>query len=511
MEKSLIKMSGIVKIFPPDNVALKKVDLEIKKGEIHSIIGENGAGKSTLLKVLYGLEKANQGEIFIHGEQQQIHSPKEAVAKGIGMVHQEFMLIGVYTVLENIVLGYEPHNALGFLKLNQAREKLQSIFEKFRFDVSLDERVENLSVAAQQKIEIVKLLYRDVDILILDEPTAVLAPQEADELFKLLEQLKEAGKTIIFISHKLDEVLRISDTITVMRRGERIWTRENKGLDKVALSNAMVGRDVMLTVEKPEAKPGKVVLEFRDVSVKNPLVEEKLDNENVSFCVREGEIVGVAGVEGNGQYEMIQALIGTVPVSKGEILINDSKISDRSIRERRYWISYISQDRKGSGSSQTDSIGQNTVMTHHYVSNRFAGFMGLLSVKKQKKFAETIIQDYQVVCKSLHSRMNELSGGNQQKVIIGREIEMGCPLLVADQPVRGLDVGSIEYIHKKIVEERNEGVAVLLVSADLDELFSLSDRILVFYKGRIVAQKVPCETSKEEIGEFMLGVRSERV
>lgn len=505
----IVEMSGIAKIFPPDNVALKEVSLNIKKGEIHSIIGENGAGKSTLMKVLYGLEKPNYGTIRINGEPKQINSPKEAVANGIGMVHQEFMLVGVYTVLENIVLGDEPHNSLGILKLDKARGKLQSIIESFHFNVSLDEKVFNLSVAAQQKIEIVKLLYRNVDILILDEPTAVLAPQEANELFELLDQLKKAGKTIIFISHKLDEVLRISDTITVMRRGEKIWTRQNEGLDKVVLSNAMVGRDVILTVDKPDKEPGKCVLEFKNVSVKSKHIANKLDNEDVSFVLRGGEILGVAGVEGNGQFEMVQALIGATPISQGEILLGGVDISKTTIRDRRRKISYISQDRKESGSSQTDAITDNVMMTHHYVSKKLSGFMGLLSTKKKKDLGNQIVSDYQVVCNSPYSRMNELSGGNQQKVIVGREIELECPLLVADQPVRGLDVGSIEYIHKKIVEERNKGVAVLLISADLDELFSLSDRIMVFYKGKIVAEKNPTMTMKEEIGEYMLGARSD--
>lgn len=509
MENNIVEMRNIVKIFPPDNAALKRVSVSIKKGEIHAIIGENGAGKSTLMKVMYGLEHANSGEIYLRGKRVQISSPKDAVANGIGMVHQEFMLVGVYTVLENIVLGDEPCSALGVLQLEAAREKLNNILKQFHFDVSLDECVQNLSVAAQQKIEIIKLLYRNVDILILDEPTAVLAPQEVDELFELLEQLRADGKTILFISHKLDEVLKISDTVTVMRRGEHIWTKPNHNLTKNVLSNAMVGREVMLQIDKAPCKCGKVVMEFKDVSIKNPRVLGKMYNNHVSFQIRSGEILGVAGVEGNGQYEMVQALIGAMPIDGGDILFNGKRIANESIRQRRQRISYISQDRKRISSSQTNSLIDNAAMTHHYVADSLCTKHGFLSRNKMKQFCTEIIKKYQVTCKGTYANIGELSGGNQQKIIVGREISLGFQLLVADQPVRGLDIGSIEYIHNRIIDERNNGVAVLLVSADLDELFSLSDRIVVFHNGEIVAERYPTETTKEEIGEFMLGVRSE--
>lgn len=499
-----IQMKGIVKVFPPDNVALKDVHLDIAAGEIHSIIGENGAGKSTLMKVLFGMERPGEGEIYISGEKVHISSPQEAVAKGVGMVHQEFMLIGEYTVLENIVLGLEPVK-YGLLNLDVSRKKLEAIMKEFKFDIPLDEKVKNISIAAQQKIEIVKLLYRDVNTLILDEPTAVLAPQEVEELFTLLKRLHKEGKTILFISHKLDEVLEVSERITVMRGGKLIWTRENKDLSKADLANAMVGREVMLKVDKGEAHPGKAVLEVEHLTVNNANIQKK-DLDDVSLTVHSGEIVGVAGVEGNGQYELVQAVTGLLP-SEGTVRLNGKEIEKLDIHERRKMIAYVPQDRKTSGSSQTDSIEMNSMMTHHYISDSLMGKLGLISGKKTKKLADGIIESYQVACQGPAMPIGSLSGGNQQKVIVGREFELPSELLVIDQPVRGLDVGSIEYIHKKIIEKRDAGEAVLLVSADLDELFNLSDRIVVMHGGKAVMVKQTKETDREEVGAYMLGAR----
>lgn len=508
MEGQRIEMRHIVKVFPPDNVALNDVSFSTGHGEIHSIIGENGAGKSTLMKILYGLESAGEGEIYLDGEKRSISSPKDAVAYGIGMVHQEFMLIGEYSVIENIVLGNEPVGFGGIIQIEKARGKLEAIIEKFQFDINLDEKVNNISIAAQQKVEIIKLLYRDVDTLIMDEPTAVLAPQEVDELFELLETIKKEGKTILFISHRLDEVLRISDYITVLRSGRFIWTKENKGLTKTDLAQAMVGRDVVLTVQKEPVEPGAVILDVRDLCVKNPRVESKKDVYDTSFTIREKEIVGIAGIEGNGQYELLQALMGLAP-SEGSIFLDGQDLTGMGIRERRRWISYVAQDRKISGSSQTDSIEQNLVMTHHYRNKALLGRFHIFGGKRCGRFSRNLIEKYQIVCAGAKAPIQSLSGGNQQKVIIGREFELDSKLLVLDQPVRGIDVGSIEYIHKKIIEMRNAGLACLLVSADLDELFSLADWILVMYRGRIVARKRPEETTREEIGEYMLGVRAD--
>jgi len=504
-KNSFIRMESIVKIFPPSNVALDNVSVEIEEGKVHSFIGENGAGKSTLMKVLYGLEPATSGEIYIHGEKVNFHSPNDAVAKGIGMVHQEFMLIPSYTVLENVILGYEDTNKIGLLDLSRARNKLQALCDQMGFDVNLDEKIENYSVAIQQKVEIIKQLYRNVSVLILDEPTAVLAPQEADELFKMVEGLKAEGKTILFISHKLDEILQISDNVTVMRQGEHIWTRPNIGLTKTDLAEAMVGRSVLFTVEKDKIEHGKPVLELQNINLKSDKVAGRMLLEDLNLTVHEKEIVGIAGVEGNGQYELVQVVIGNQRPDEGTVSVLGADITKDEIRNRRESISYISQDRKLSGSSQDDSIQDNAFMTHHYLNDSLVTKNKILDKGKIANFTDELIKKYSVVCEGRKAPIKSLSGGNQQKVIVGREFGLNHPLLVLDQPVRGLDVGSIEYIHSRIIEQRDAGAAVLLVSADLDELFSLSDRIVVMYKGKIVAERIPEDTTRNEIGGYMLG------
>lgn len=504
-ENSFISMESIVKIFPPSNVALDNVSVEIEEGKVHSFIGENGAGKSTLMKVLYGLEPATSGQIYIHGEKVNFNSPKDAVSKGIGMVHQEFMLIPSYTILENVILGYEDTNKIGLLNLGGARKKLVALCEQMGFDVNPDDKIETLSVAVQQKVEIIKQLYRDVNVLILDEPTAILAPQEADELFKMIESLKAKGKTILFISHKLDEILRISDNVTVMRQGVHVWTRPNDNLTKTDLAEAMVGRSVLFTVKKTKSNPGKPVLELQNITLASEKTSGKMMLDDVSLTVREREIVGIAGVEGNGQYELVQVIIGNQPPDDGKVAVLENDISKDSIRKRRKNIAYIPQDRKLSGSSQEDSIQDNAFMTHHYLNDSLVKMGKILDKRKIAKFTDDLISNFSVVCESRKSPIKSLSGGNQQKVIVGREFGLEHPLLVLDQPVRGLDVGSIEYIHSHIIEQRDNGAAVLLVSADLDELFSLSDRIVVMYKGKIVAERIPEDTTRNEIGGYMLG------
>lgn len=508
MDNYRIEMKNIVKVFPPDNVALNHVNFKTGHGEIHSIVGENGAGKSTLMKILYGLETASEGTIFLNGKKCSISSPKDAVAHGIGMVHQEFMLIGEYTVLENIILGCEPVKAGIMLHYQDAQEKIEKIIKKFQFQIDINQKIQEISIAAQQKVEIIKLLYREVDTLILDEPTAVLAPQEVDELFELLFQMKKEGKTILFISHRLDEVMHLSDYITVLRSGQYIWTKKKEEITKKDLVKGMVGRDVVLKVHKEPAVPGKEVLSIKDLIVANKRVSGKNDVDHVSLSVREKEIVGIAGIEGNGQYEVLQAIMGLSP-SHGSIKVLEEEINHKSVRDRHSIISYVPQDRKTDGSSLEDTIESNAIMTHHYRNKELSGKSGLLNYKKTRQFAKGIIEKYQVACSGIHTLIGSLSGGNQQKVIIGRELELESRLLVLDQPVRGLDVGSIEYIHKKIVEMRDLGNACLLVSADLDELFSLSDKILVMHKGKLVTEKIPAETTKEEIGEYMLGVKSD--
>ena len=508
-KKEFIRMENITKIFPPSNVALDNVSVEIEEGKIHSFIGENGAGKSTLMKILFGLESPASGSIYLRGQKVSFHSPKDAVERGIGMVHQEFMLIPSYSILENVILGYEDTNSLGLLDFTKARIKLKALCEQMNLTVNLDEKIKNLSVAIQQKVEIIKQLFRDVNVLILDEPTAVLAPQEADELFKTVVKLKNEGKTILFISHKLDEILRISDTVTVMRQGTHVWTSPNVDLTKSDLAEAMVGRSVLFKVEKTMAEAGQPVLTVSDITLNSTSVAEKQLLDEVSFNVCEKEIVGIAGVEGNGQYELVQVIMGNMSADSGTITVEDEDISKDTIRTRRKKIAYIPQDRKESGSAQDNSIMENAFMTHHYLNDELVSKQKFLNTKRIVDFTNSMIENFSVVCKDRRDPIRSLSGGNQQKVIVGREFELHHPLLVLDQPVRGLDVGSIEYIHKRIIEQRDAGAAVLLVSADLDELFSLSDRILVMYKGKIVAEKRPEETSRTEIGCYMLGSAGE--
>ena len=494
-EQDYIRLDQIVKVYPPNKIALNKVTLDIHKGEIHSIIGENGAGKSTLMKVLYGLEKANEGTIWLRGQKVDITTPQEAVRQGIGMVHQEFMLISQYTVLENIVLGNEPTRH-GRLDLQACREKLNQILTEFKFDISLDEKIKNISIAAQQKVEIVKLLYRDVETLILDEPTAVLAPQEVDELFALLRKLRAQGKTIIFISHKLNEVLDISDRITVMRGGEYIWTKENKGLTKADLADAMVGRKVMLTVEKGPAKPGQVVLELAHLDMPSPGAAHKKHLDDVCLSIRGGEIVGIAGVEGNGQYELIQSVVGLMRPS-GRISINGQDITDMSVKDRRRLIAYVPQDRKSNGSSQNDSLTTNSIMTHHYADKDFSTKFGILRRSRIQSLTQKIITDYQVSCQSAEMRIGELSGGNQQKVIIGRWLLTEPDVLLLDEPTRGIDVGAKYEIYQLILDLANKGKTVIMVSSEMPELLGVCDRILVMSGGRL-AGEVDAKTATQE-------------
>lgn len=506
MDKNLlVAMENIVKIFPPSNIALDSVSVGIKEGEIHSIIGENGAGKSTLMKALYGLEKPNSGTISIKGKKVSFNSPEDAVSQGIGMVHQEFMLIYNYSVLENIILGHEPVNKTKLINYDEAKKKYLKVIDGIGFNIEPDQKVGELSVAIQQKIEIVKQLYRDVNILILDEPTAVLAPQEVKEFFKTIRKLRDQGKTIIFISHKLDEILDISDTITVMRQGKHIWTKKNINLTKQNLAEAMVGRTVMFAVNKTEIEREHIVLKLQDLTVNSKIHPKKKLLDHISLNVHSKEIVGIAGVEGNGQYELVQAITGQIQLNSGKIFVNKEDITEKNIRYRRKNIAYISQDRKTQGSSQSDSLVENSFMTHHYLNTKLVGKWNLLSSKAINHFTQSIIDNFSVVCSSKNVPISSLSGGNQQKIIVGREFELNNPLLVLDQPVRGLDVGSIEYIQRRVIEQRDKGTAVLLVSADLDELFALSDRIVVMYNGRINTIKKPVETSKIEIGEYMLG------
>lgn len=525
-----------MKVFPPALLALDRVDLAIREGEIHSVIGENGAGKSTLMHVLYGMQPANGGRVILRGEEADFSTPREAVKAGIGMLHQEFMLIPSYTVYENVILGAEPITKFGALDRRKAREKVSGLIKEYRLNLDPAARVEGLSVAAQQKAEILKLLYRDAAILILDEPTAVLTPREIEELFKRLKAMSRDGKTLLFISHKLDEVLELSDRITVMRKGRRITTEKNRNLTKAHLARAMVGREVMFSVRKTDADPGETVLSMESIveappggrgvrgrgvgrrsrgaaafagskgsrggrSGARPLLK------NLSLELRSGEILGVAGVEGNGRLELIRVLTGVLGTAEGRIVLEGEDITQLGITERRGRFAYVPQKRKTEGSSQQASLIDNTVMTHHRFGARFQGPMKhLLSRKAGRAFTGEVIREFGVAAPSPRVPIGTLSGGNQQKIIIGREASLNSRFLLLDQPTRGLDVGSIEYIRKRIIQLRNRGTACLLISADLDELFALSDRLLVLHRGAVVAELNPEKTTIEEVGGYMLGL-----
>ena len=525
-----------MKVFPPALLALDRVDLAIREGEIHSVIGENGAGKSTLMHVLYGMQPANGGRVILRGEEADFSTPREAVKAGIGMLHQEFMLIPSYTVYENVILGAEPITKFGALDRRKAREKVSGLIKEYRLNLDPAARVEGLSVAAQQKAEILKLLYRDAAILILDEPTAVLTPREIEELFKRLKAMSRDGKTLLFISHKLDEVLELSDRITVMRKGRRITTEKNRNLTKAHLARAMVGREVMFSVRKTDADPGETVLSMEGIveappggrgvrgrgvgrrsrgaaafagskgsrggrSGARPLLK------NLSLELRSGEILGVAGVEGNGRLELIRVLTGVLGTAEGRIVLEGEDITQLGITERRGRFAYVPQKRKTEGSSQQASLIDNTVMTHHRFGARFQGPMKhLLSRKAGRAFTGEVIREFGVAAPSPRVPIGTLSGGNQQKIIIGREASLNSRFLLLDQPTRGLDVGSIEYIRKRIIQLRNRGTACLLISADLDELFALSDRLLVLHRGAVVAELNPEKTTIEEVGGYMLGL-----
>ncbi|OQX29232.1 MAG: hypothetical protein B0D92_04765 [Spirochaeta sp. LUC14_002_19_P3] len=497
-------MNNIVKVYPPAVPALKQVSLDIAEGEIHALIGENGAGKSTLMNILYGLIPFNSGTISFKGENVRFHSPQAAVKAGIGMVHQEFMLIDSFTVWENTVLGAEPRKGL-FLDRSAARERVARLASEYKLNLDVDASAASLSVAARQKLEILKLLYRDVQVLILDEPTAVLTPQETSELFRRLRALRESGKTLVFISHKLNEVLALSDRITVMRRGERAAVLENSRISKTELARAMVGRNVMFTVDKKPAEPGREVLKLAGVCEGGPGPGLKL--EDMSFSVWAGEIVGLAGIEGSGQLELVQALTGFLSPGRGRIYLSGRDISGEDTIRRREHLSYIPQDRKRMGSAQSRSIVSTAIMTHHRFNKRLSGrFPFLLSPRCCREFTAELAAAFQVLASDTSTSFSSLSGGNQQKVIIGREVMLNNDFFLLDQPTRGLDAGSIEAVWREIIKRRDSGAACLLISSDLDEIFALADRILVIRRGRIAAELDPHTSSVEEAGEYMLGV-----
>jgi general nucleoside transport system ATP-binding protein len=499
-EGPVLEMRGIVKEFP-GIVANDHVDFQLASGEVHALLGENGAGKSTLMNILYGLYKADEGQIVLDGKPVSFASAKDAIEAGIGMVHQHFMLIPVMTVAENIVLGNEPTRDRIFMDESGAEQKVRELSQRFGLAVDPTALVSQTTVGQQQRVEILKALYRGAEILILDEPTAVLTPQEATELFEIIRSLQADGKSIIFISHKLNEVLEIADRITVLRRGKMIETVPREGATLESLARAMVGREVLLRVDKPAAQPGDVLLEVDDLHVVDDREIEKV--AGVSFSVRAGEIVGIAGVDGNGQTELIDAITGLRRPAGGTVKVAGRECMHATPRSMLdVGVGHIPEDRQRRGLVLEFSIAENIAL-HDYAEPPDAKWGWLFPAKLVER-ARGLIKQFDVRGGGPLTRAGGLSGGNQQKVVVAREIARDPRVLIAAQPTRGLDVGAIEYLHRRLVEERDEGRAILLISLELDEILSLSDRILVLYEGRIAGEHEG-DVSEEQIGLEMLG------
>jgi general nucleoside transport system ATP-binding protein len=503
-ETPVLELRGITKQFP-GVLANDHVDFDLLPGEVHALLGENGAGKSTLMSILYGLYTADDGEILLNGNPVQISSPKHAIELGIGMVHQHFMLIPVMTVTENIVLAQEPRQGGVLLDYDAAAERVRDLSKSYGLAVDPHARIEKITVGQQQRVEILKALYRGAEILILDEPTAVLTPQEAHELFEIIESLRGQGKSIIFISHKLNEVLEVADRITVLRRGKKVETIPREGATEAGLARSMVGREVLLRVEKTPARPGKPLLEVEDLSVRDDRGLEAV--REVSFQVRGGEIVGIAGVDGNGQTELIDALTGLRHVAGGTIRAGGKDLSRSTARHALdAGMGHIPEDRHRRGLVLDFNLAENLAL-HDYGKEPFS-HLGWVNPRRWLRWAAGLLREFDVRGGGPTTRGGSLSGGNQQKVVVAREVSRDPSVLIAAQPTRGLDVGAIEFVHRRLLEQRDQGKAVLLVSLELEEILSLADRILVIYEGRIVGE-FPPDVGEEEVGMAMLGVRRE--
>ena len=503
----VIEMLHITKEFPGIK-ANDDITLQLRKGEIHALLGENGAGKSTLMSVLFGLYQPEAGEIRKNGVRVNITDPNAATALGIGMVHQHFKLVDVFTVLDNIILGAET-TRMGFVQKKEARKKVEELSERYGLRVDVDALVEDITVGMQQRTEILKMLYRDNEILIFDEPTAVLTPQEIEELMQIMRNLAAEGKSILFISHKLNEIMAVADRCSVLRKGKYIGTVEIKDTTREELSRMMVGRDVEFVVHKEPAKPGKTILEVEGLTVASR-THSKDAVKNVSFTVRAGEIVCIAGIDGNGQTELVYGLTGLEPLKGGKITLEGQDITRAPIRKRSVMgMSHIPEDRHKHGLVLDYTLEDNMVL-QRYFEPEFVSKTGFLKRKAIRDYAGRLIEQYDVRSgQGPVTVARSMSGGNQQKAIVAREIDKDPELLIAVQPTRGLDVGAIEYIHKQIVAQRDTGKGVLLVSLELDEVMSLSDRILVMYEGEIVGQLDPKTTTVEELGLYMAGAKRE--
>jgi simple sugar transport system ATP-binding protein len=497
----VLEARGITKQFP-GVLANDQIDLTLYDGEILALLGENGAGKSTLMNILYGLYQQDEGELWVKGKQVNLGNPGDAIDQGIGMVHQHFQLVPVMTVAENVILGQEITRFAGNLDLREANRRVRALSEQYGLAVDPTADVEDLPVGIQQRVEIIKALYRQADILILDEPTAVLTPQESNELFRIMHDLTDQGVSIIFITHKLKEVLAVADRVAVLRNGRMVGTTYPKEATEASLAELMVGRNVILTVDKEENEPGEVVLQIDDLVVKDD--RDHLAVRNLSLEVRAGEILGVAGVQGNGQRELVEALTGLRPVVSGQVSIAGAvatSASPRAVTELD--VAHIPEDREKHGLVMGYSIADNLVLNRYYRRPYSHGMV--LDRHEIEENGERLVKQYDVRTPSIYTHASSLSGGNKQKVIVAREFSRPVKLLIANQPTRGIDVGSIEFIHKQIVQQRDNGVAVLLVSAELDEILSLADRIAVMYEGHIVKTMPREEATREQIGLLMAG------
>jgi ABC-type uncharacterized transport system ATPase subunit len=495
-----LELRGITKAFGPV-IANQDISITVEPGQIHCLLGENGAGKSTLMNVLYGLYSADSGEILLDGQPMSFAGPGDAMAAGIGMVHQHFMLIPVFTVAENVALGNEPTGALGSLDIATARSRVLEISERFGFNVDPDALVEDLPVGVQQRVEIIKALSRDARVLVLDEPTAVLTPQETDELMQIMRELASSGTSIVFITHKLREVKAVADVITVIRLGRVVGTAEPSA-SVAELASMMVGRSVELTVNKGQAKPAETVLRVADLAVLDDRDQRAVNG--VTFEVRAGEIFAVAGVQGNGQTELVEALVGLRKVRAGSVHINEKDATHYSVRQMLdSGVGFIPEDRKSDGLVGQFTVAENLMLNGSWSEPYARGFN--INFAKRRERAKQLVAEFDVRTPSIDTPASKLSGGNQQKVVVARELSRDVQLLLAAQPTRGVDVGSIEFIHERLVAERDRGKAVVLVSTELDEVLALADRIAVMYRGKIVGIVGP-ETPREVLGQMMAGV-----
>lgn len=496
----MLELKNITKRFP-GLVANDNISLDAVAGEVHALVGENGAGKSTLMNVITGLYHQDEGEVWLRGEKLEFSGPRHAILKGIGMVHQHFMLVNRFTVVQNIILGYERGNH-GIIDFEQARAGVEELCQLYDFKLDLDKPVGELSVGHQQRVEILKVLYRGADILILDEPTAVLTPQEVEDLFINLDKLKAQGKLILFISHKLNEVLRIADRITVLRRGKVIGTVAASETSKTQLAEMMVGRPVLFNHEKPERKTEGTVIEIRDVTIKTS--QDRYALNKLSLTVRRGEIYGIAGVDGNGQRELVESIMGLIPYDEGNILLKGQDIKGKSVREvRRIGVGYIPEDRHKRGVILPMTVWENAILGME--NDDCYGSWWKLNIEAIQEFTRRKITEFDIRLGKIDSAIRNLSGGNQQKVVLARELSTDPDFIIASQPVRGLDIGAIEFVYKQLIAARNKGKGVLLISADLEEVLSMSDRVGIMYNGEIVKEFVPGELGIDEIGHYMLG------